>query len=198
MGDEREPVNIEPRRRSLQGEVWRVAALLGALPTAPKVGHRLKELAASFANLRTTDDAARVKTEDQIWAIWCDHREPQAKVQMSSGVSRLADGELEQAETIFGQIIEHYPQWSEAWNKRATVCFLQGRDAASIRDIYCTLELEPRHFGALGGFAQICMRNGTPDAALAALERLLAVNPGAPSIAEVVARLRKNTPTTLH
>ena len=76
-------------------------------------------------------------------------------------------GALTAAKEVFDRLIERHPTWAETWNKRATVYFLQGRDSASISDIYLTLELEPRHFGALGGFAQICMRNGAADAARA-------------------------------
>jgi tetratricopeptide (TPR) repeat protein len=117
---------------------------------------------------------------------------------MAQGVRLLAAGELARAEAAFDQLIERDPKWAEARNKRATVYFLQGRDSASIADIFHTLELEPRHFGALGGFAQICMRNGAPDAARAALERLLAVNPGAPGIAEALAALERHHPKTIH
>lgn len=183
---------------SLQSEIWRVASLLEQLPSAPEAGHLLDDLAACFGDLRLKNEAARVETEERIWAIWCDHPEPQTKAQMSSGIRLLADGKLDQAEAVFGQLIERHPEWAEAWNKRATVYFLQGRDSASIRDIYSTLEREPRHFGALGGFAQICMRNGVPDAALAALKRLLAVNHGAPGIAEAAAAISRNTLKTMH
>jgi tetratricopeptide (TPR) repeat protein len=191
-------MGVESTSGSLQGEVWRVVSLLEQLPAPPETGHLLDDLAACFGDLRENGEATRVETEERIWTIWCDHPEPQAKAQMSLGVRLLAAGELDQAEAVFDQLIERHSDWTEAWNKRATVYFLQGRDSASIRDIYRALELEPRHFGALGGFAQICMRNGTSDAALAALERLLAVNPGAPRIAEVVAAIRQNTPSTMH
>ena len=183
---------------SLQSEIWRVASLLEQLPRAPEAGHLLDDLAACFGDLGLKNEAARVETEERIWTIWCNHPEPQTKAQMSLGIRLLTAGKLDQAEAVFGQLIERHPEWAEAWNKRATVYFLQGRDAASIRDIYSTLELEPRHFGALGGFAQICMRNGVPDAALAALKRLLAVNPGAPGIAEAAAAISRNTLKTMH
>ena len=117
---------------------------------------------------------------------------------MAEGIQLLAAGELVEAEALFDELIDHHPKWAEAWNKRATIYFLQGRDSASVGDIYDTLELEPRHFGALGGFAQICMRNGIPDAAQTALERLLAVNPSAPGVAETVAALRQHVPKTMH
>ena len=182
----------------MQGEVWRVAAQLEKLPAAPETGHRLNDLTTSFSTLGSTTEATRTTAEERIWAIWCDHPEPQVKARMAEGIQLLAAGELVEAEALFDELIDHRPKWAEAWNKRATIYFLQGRDSASVGDIYDTLELEPRHFGALGGFAQICMRNGIPDAAQTALERLLAVNPSAPGVAETVAALRQHVPKTMH
>ena len=191
-------MSAESNRDSLHSEVWRVSSQLEQLPPAPETGHLLDDLAACFGDLGLKSEAARVETEERIWTIWCDHPDPQAKAQMALGIGLLAAGDFDQAEAVFDQLIERHPEWTEAWNKRATVYFLQGRDSASVRDICRTLELEPRHFGALGGFAQICIRNGIPSAALAALERLITVNPGAPGIAEMIAAMRQNTSNTMH
>lgn len=183
---------------SLQREVWRVAQQLDELPAVPDSGHRLDDLTTNFDALSSTTEAARTTAEESIWAIWCDHPEPPVKERMADGIRLLAAGELVEAEATFDGLIADHPDWAEAWNKRATVYFLQGRDAASVSDIFQTFVLEPRHFGALGGFAQICMRNGIPDTAQAALERLLAVNPGAPGVAETVEALRQHVPKTMH
>ena len=192
-------MNTKSSADSLQRDVWRVVAQLDRLPPEPpETGHELDALLVCFRALCENSEPARSAAEDQIWAIWSNHPEEQLTAQMARGIRLLATGELARAEVVFDRLIERDPKWAEAWNKRATVYFLQGRDSASIGDIFHTLELEPRHFGALGGFAQVCMRNGAPDAARAALERLLAVNPGAPGIAETLAALEKHHPKTLH
>jgi tetratricopeptide (TPR) repeat protein len=183
---------------SVHAQIWLVIALLDDLPAAPSSGYRLDHLAAGFDGLRAADAATRAAAEKRIWAAWCDHPEPRAKTAMAGGIRLLSTGALAQAEVLFDQLVADYPAWAEAWNKRATLYFLQDRDALSVADIRRTLELEPRHFGALGGFAQICMRNGAPDAARRALLRLLAINPGAPGIAEAAATLVDDTPKTLH
>jgi Tfp pilus assembly protein PilF len=56
---------------------------------------------------------------------------------------------------ILNQVIALDPAYAEAWNQRATVYFHQGNYEASLEDIATTLELEPRHFGALAGRAVI-------------------------------------------
>ena len=62
-------------------------------------------------------------------------------------------GELDKAYKLFTTIIATEPDWSEAWNKRATVLYLMKRYQSSLDDIKITLVLEPRHFGALSGQA---------------------------------------------
>ena len=52
---------------------------------------------------------------------------------------------------IHAPIILVDPNWSEAWNKRATVLYLLGRYQQSQKDIDEVLKLEKRHFGALSG-----------------------------------------------
>ena len=183
---------------SLHGEVWRVSDLLKHLSDTPTGGHRLDDLAACFEALRHSTGTERTNVEERIWAIWCDHPELQAKTAMRRGIGLLARRELTEAMVEFGNLAERYPAWAEAWNKRATVNFLLGHDAASVNDIYHALEIEPRHFGALGGFAQICIRNDAPDAAHAALKCLLVLNPGASGIAQAVAAMGDGPPKTMH
>ena len=62
-------------------------------------------------------------------------------------------GELSKAYVLFTKIIATEPDWSEAWNKRATVLYLMKKYQSSLDDIKVTLALEPRHFGALSGQA---------------------------------------------
>ena len=63
----------------------------------------------------------------------------------------IATEKLDRAYEIFTQIILADPNWSEAWNKRATVLYLLGRYQQSQTDINKVLKLEKRHFGALSG-----------------------------------------------
>ena len=187
-----------PSNDSVQAAIWKVIALLGELPVITTAGHRQEELEVCFNDLKSAQGEALAVTEEHVWTLWCDHSSEEAKVILADGIQFLSKGNLAQAEAIFDRLVAQYPAWAETWNKRATVYFLQNRDALSVADIFRTLELEPRHFGALGGFAQICMRNGAADAARQALLRLLEINPYANGVARAAAALSDDTPPVLH
>ena len=160
--------------------------------------HRTDELDHCFGSLQQASDAGHRDVEDAIWAIWCEHADPEATAAMITGIGSLSRGELEAARVAFDALVALHPDWAEVWNKRATVRFLLGDDTGSVEDIEATLTREPRHFGALGGLIQIALRNGNPDAALIALERLKQVNPGAPGADELESELRARALKTLH
>lgn len=75
------------------------------------------------------------------------------------------------------QVTALKPDYAEGWNLRATVHFLMNNYAKSMADIERTLELEPRHFGALSGLAMILKNTDHKQGALAVYEQVLAIYP---------------------
>ncbi len=136
--------------------------------------------------------------EDMIWDIWTGHPDPLPASMMNSAITAVAGRHYETAENIFSELVAARPNWAEAWNKRATLYFLQDRDSDSVRDLHRTLELEPRHFGALSGFAQICLRNGDRGSALVAFEAALRINPHLSMIQDAVVELQNTFPPYIH
>ena len=67
----------------------------------------------------------------------------------------FAKQKYREAIEVLNNIILQFPDYSEAYNKRATVYFILGDYNSSMEDIKSTLNLEPRHFGALDGMARI-------------------------------------------
>ena len=183
---------------SIHLAIWQVCELLRRSPTAPKVGHRLADLKCVFEALADSSDPEHEASEERAWSIWCDHVDPDAKSTMHKGIEMLATRNLESAQSLYDSLTQEYPNWAEAWNKRATVEYLRGYDCASLTDIGQTLALEPRHFGAMGGFAQICIRNGVLDGAKMGLQRMLSVHPFAPGIKESIASLSDSHRSVFH
>ena len=118
---------------------------------------REAELKQLFDQLKkSTDSSIALEIENKIWKIWSTHpsndrRGYRLTELLAQGSILMAKEELNRAYEIFSQIILADPNWSEAWNKRATVLYLLGRYQQSQRDIDVVLSLEKRHFGALSG-----------------------------------------------
>ena len=115
------------------------------------------ELNKLFNQLKNNSNASMAfEIEKKIWKIWSIHpsndRQGYRLTELlAQGSFLMAEQELNRAYEIFSQIILVDPNWSEAWNKRATVLYMLGRYQESQEDIDEVLKLEKRHFGALSG-----------------------------------------------
>ena len=120
---------------------------------------RKSELDKLFSQLKNTKDLSSAQIiENKIQKIWSIHPSDDRRgfrlTELLDQGSRLINmGELNKAYDLFTKIIATEPDWSEAWNKRATVLYLMNQYQHSLDDIKITLVLEPRHFGALSGQA---------------------------------------------
>jgi tetratricopeptide (TPR) repeat protein len=166
-----------------------LAVTLAAALLAEPVGADQSDprLDALFADLAASDSALAAAAEREIWSIWLDVDDGAAARATARGVRAMRLARLDAAEAAFTRAITAAPTFAEAWNKRATVRFLGGDDAGALADIRRTLELEPRHFGALSGRAMILERRGEEARALAAYEAALDLNP---HLGRVRARVR--------
>jgi tetratricopeptide (TPR) repeat protein len=137
------------------------------------------------------------ETMELIWGIWIGHNDSRASHRMVAAVEAIAAGAKDLAKPILDELVTDYPDWAEAWNKRATLAFMEKRDRDCIDDIARTLELEPRHFGAILGFAQICLRHGRKQEAKAAFEIAMQLNPHINGLRDIVDDLSV-CPRTMH
>ncbi len=170
------------------------ALLVTCIPRATNIG-RTARLNALFDDLRRSDPLCDPEeTMELIWAIWIDHRDRRASHRMVAAVEAIAAGARDLAKPILDSLVDEHPEWAEAWNKRATLAFIEKRDNDSIADIARTLELEPRHFGAILGFAQICLRNGRIQEAKAAFEIAMQLNPHIDGLQSIVDDLANAQP----
>ena len=116
--------------------------------------NKLEKYFKDLKNSKNLDEA--ISVERNIWNLWISHPDNQFLTnKLELGTELMENGQHKYAYKIFSNIIFEDPNWSEAWNKRATVLFLMKEYDLSLIDIEKTLDLEPRHFGALSGRAQI-------------------------------------------
>ena len=149
--------------------------LLTSVSNADQNDERLEEL---FRSLRSTENL-RIATvfERKIWHIWMEHHDPEVENAMFQGLEALKLQLFEKAFGHFSLLIKLAPDYAEGWNKRATVLYLMGRFNESESDVVKTLELEPRHFGALSGQGLIRIALEDWTGAIFFLESALKINP---------------------
>ncbi len=146
---------------------------------ASDVDETLDEL---FTVLQKSDDLVEIlRAEATIWQLWTHHGNPDIDALMARGIAAMGHGDLEGALALFDQLVDAVPGFAEGWNKRATVYYLLGDDAASMADIRRTLALEPRHFGALSGMGLIFIRRGDLETAVDVYREVIDLHPRSPS-----------------
>ena len=154
-----------------------------------------KRLPELFNDLKqsASHGAAQV-VEKKIWEIWTSHKIPQIEVLMDRGIKLLNSNNLDEAMVVFNSLLDQAPDFSEAWNKRATIYFLMGDFEKSMQDIQSTLALEPRHFGAISGLGLIFNALERPENALKAFRRVQEIYPLSRSAKSFILKLNKTIP----
>ena len=141
-----------------------------------------KRLNRLFDKLIVTEDQLEIeKLTQQIWKIWHEIDDPRMTRAFETGVQMMNLGFHSRAIDYFDKVILEMPNFAEAWNKRATAHFMMGNFDLSMRDISKTLELEPRHFGALDGMGLIFIHLNQPEKAIDIYDKMLEIFPNSNS-----------------
>jgi tetratricopeptide (TPR) repeat protein len=165
------------------------------LPEAPAklpkaAGDKSKNLDFLFGALKAAPDEVSARhVEARIWAAW--QQTPSDTVALLMARSKAAT-EAHQAEValqLLNAVIKLKPDYVEAWNRRATLYYLQNDYVRSLADIQQVLAREPRHFGALAGLGMIMQDLGEDKRALEAFRKALEVDPYLEKVPELVKTL---------
>ncbi|MDC1146268.1 2-hydroxy-6-oxo-2,4-heptadienoate hydrolase [Candidatus Pelagibacter sp.] len=137
------------------------------------------KLDALFNQLKKVNNSKTAELlEKKIWAVWSQHPEDKKLTEkLEFGSELMQYGSYDYALKVFDNIINTDPEWSEAWNKRATVFFLMNQYTKSLDDIEKVLNIESRHFGALSGQARIFIKLQEYEKAIISLESALKFYP---------------------
>lgn len=151
---------------------------------------RTKNLDFLFGALKAAPDEASAKhVEARIWAIWLQTPSDTAALLMARAKAAVDAQKIDVAIKLLDSVIKLRPDYIEAWNRRATLYYMQNDYARSLADILEVLTREPRHFGALAGLGMIMQDVGDEKRALEAYRKALAVNPHLEKIPERVKSL---------
>ncbi|HLZ03239.1 MAG TPA: tetratricopeptide repeat protein [Bradyrhizobium sp.] len=155
----------------------------------PKVD-RAKGLDFLFGALKAAPDEASAKhVEARIWAIWLQTPSDTVALLMTRAKVAMDAHQMDVAIKLLDAIIKIRPDYTEAWNRRATLYYLKNDYMDSLADIEQVLIREPRHFGALAGLGMIMQDLGEDKRALDAFRKALAINPHLDKVPELVKQL---------
>jgi tetratricopeptide (TPR) repeat protein len=157
----------------------------------PNIGaDRTRGLDFLFGALKAAPDEASAKhVEARIWALWMQTPSDTAALLMSRAKAAMDAKQMDVALKLLDAVVKLRPEYVEAWNRRATLYYLQNDYTHSLEDIEQVLSREPRHFGALAGLGMIMQDLGDDRRALDAFRKALAVNPHLEKVPELVKSL---------
>jgi len=142
-------------------------------------GFAQSEKDALFEALKNAPSEQAAETiENQIWETWLGAAPtPEIRAKIDQAMERRGIYDFEGARQLLNEVVDTAPDYSEGWNQRAFILFLQGKYDESLEDITRVLELEPRHFGALSGRAMILMTQGRVELGQKALREAVDIHP---------------------
>ena len=131
-----------------------------------------------FKKLNETENQDEIRDLiSDIWNIWYEVDDPKVIEYFEKGIQAMNLRNYPLAIRFFNNLIEEDPNFAEGWNKRATVHFMMCNFDQSMQDIIKTLELEPRHFGALDGMGLIFIHQGQFQQAIDVYDKMLEIFP---------------------
>jgi tetratricopeptide (TPR) repeat protein len=158
----------------------------------PKLGSadRNRGLDFLFGALKAAPDEESAKyVEARIWALWMQTPSDTAALLMARAKLAMDAQKMDVALKLLDAVIKLRPDYVEAWNRRATVYYLQSDYGRSLADLKQVLIREPRHFGALAGLGMIMQDLGDDKRALDAFRKALAIDPYLDKVPEMVKSL---------
>ena len=154
-------------------------------------GDPSKNLDFLFGALKAAPDDETAKAiEKRIWALWMVSRSDTVNLLMARVHKAVEAKDVDLAVTLLDAIVKIRPDYTEGWNRRATIYYMKKDYGRALADIRQVLRREPRHFGALSGLGLILQDIGDDKQALEVYRRALAVYPRMERIPEVVKKLK--------
>ncbi|MER9328034.1 hypothetical protein [Mesorhizobium sp. M0488] len=176
-----------PTRADDQAAAPAAPATPDAPPAAPTKQARLDQLFTDLKRERNEKAAERIA--GNIWNEWFQSGSASIDLMMQWSQKAMDNQKFDVALDFLDQVVVLQPSYAEGWNRRATVHFMMKNYGKSMSDIDHALQLEPRHFGALSGLAQIMAQTGHKQSALDAWQKVLAIYPMMRSAQDQVATL---------
>lgn len=191
---EREIQRLEKREKEAsEARTLEEARRKAADENLPKLSDdRQKRLEALFKILKSAKNRKLAENaETEIQRTWETSGSDTIDLLLGWANQALSEKKYGKALDYLDNIIRLEPGFAEGWNRRATIYFLQRDFGRSIADVERTLELEPRHFGALAGLGAMLSELGQEEGALYVYRKALEVNPRMKQVEKAIETLEK-------
>jgi tetratricopeptide (TPR) repeat protein len=139
--------------------------------------------------LKDEDPTVRSLASNALWAIWSRADTPENNAALDDVQRLIESGRFDDSVKKANALVLKAPTFAEAYNQRAIAHYMMGRLAESAEDCRKVLELNPYHFGALGGLGQCQLRLRQRKDAIRTFRRALELQPFSDGLRETVAEL---------
>ncbi|MFM9942711.1 MAG: tetratricopeptide repeat protein [Hyphomicrobiaceae bacterium] len=153
---------------------------------------KAKALSDLYALLQTAEDeAAAKKVADQIERMWAHSGSDTINLLLQRSSKAIHDKKKELAQKLLDSAVELAPDQPEVFNQRAFFHFTENNYEAAVGDLRRVLAIDPNHYKALEGLAQIWRETGNKKGAYKVMQQLLEVHPHAPGAKQIHDELKK-------
>jgi tetratricopeptide (TPR) repeat protein len=147
----------------------------------------LSALYQRLAGEKVRDEARAIA--QAIERVWRTSGSPTNDLLLERATAAIEEKRTDIAHALLDALIELQPDFAEAWNRRAYVYYLEQEPQRALADLRQVLALDPKHFRALEGVAEILRTLGEKKASLEAYRKLVEIYPELDGAAKAVETL---------
>lgn len=143
-----------------------------------ELSSRQKLISNLFVRLHQAEDAQSAEQiRLAIGEVWSHSGSPTADLLMSRAEAALRGARGEIANSLLDRVVTLYPDWGQAWRRRAQSALAHGDSEGAMLDFDKALGAEPRDFLAMRQLAELLRASGKKREALDLLRRASDLDP---------------------
>ena len=162
-------------------------------PLPSTAAERSKLLSNLYAYLATAEDGTQAQPIAQaIERLWLFADSDTIGLLMDRSAHAIDAKDYQLAVNLLDAVVDLAPDYAEGWNRRAYVHYLTNDVERMVGDLRRCLALEPNHYKAMEGLAQVLRETGQKKAAYKAFQRLLEIHPNANGAQDALKELARD------
>lgn len=127
--------------------------------------------------LKVGDPAVHEMARRALEHLWFSAAGREAYERMEVAYAAAEKEEYDEALKVLNEVTAKYPNYAEAWNRRAAVLWQKGNYEQSLKDCERALKINPNHYGALQGIGVCQIQLGDVEEACRSLRAALKIAP---------------------